>query len=281
MNVSLTEDMPEKRHDIDYASLEHVFEISSLDVNEFLCVMKEQLSLDVGVLRKDLLVAGQSCDVYLRLSHFYQEQLQDFHLRLKDVHCDAQSVAQWIHILEIGEKTNNLVGYLMLLQIDVIKAMINLLEANTDVERLVTCKHVYTIIHDLKVQGLFKVIARSIKEIPEEILTEEYKTELLKGMKNVNKHLISEEDAKSVRNHIDAHKSSSFAEQISAYRKCDFAHSLISMYAIKHLIDIIQEAVQVARNNIIKLSNKYVADQQERIAVYQEMLDSLDVGLSN
>ena len=58
--------MPEKRHDIDYASLEHVFEISSLDVNEFMRVMKEQLSLDVGVLRKDLLVAGQSCDVYLR-----------------------------------------------------------------------------------------------------------------------------------------------------------------------------------------------------------------------
>ena len=61
--------MPEKRHDIGYASLEHVFEISSLDVNEFMRVMKEQLSLDVGVLRKDLLVAGQSCDVYLRLSH--------------------------------------------------------------------------------------------------------------------------------------------------------------------------------------------------------------------
>lgn len=65
--------MSEERPVVDYASLEHVFEISSLDVNEFLRVMKENFSLHVSDLREDLVSAGRSCDVYLHLSHFYRK----------------------------------------------------------------------------------------------------------------------------------------------------------------------------------------------------------------
>lgn len=179
-------------------------------------------------------------------------------------------------MLEIGERTNNLSGYLALLQMDAMMSLINMLEAKSDVERLLTCKHAYTIIHDAKIKGLFRVVSREMRALPEEVLPKERRDELWRGIKSVNRMLISEEEAEMVRDNVDAHKSSSFTEQIAAYRQCGFRKGVASMFALMKIAWIIQETIGEVQENLRELEGQFYDLVRERNKRWKELKKQLE-----
>ena len=253
-----------------------LFQIEGASVEETLQWAKDVARLDVNHLRSCLVTCGELCELCISLSEYYEQDL--FHVRKMIDGGEGDPVVNQkrLPLLEIGERTNNLVGYLTLLQMDAMMSLINMMEAQSDVERLVVCKHAYTIIYEAKIKGLFSVVSKEMNDLPEEVLTESERRGLWKAIKEVVGKMISEEEAEQVRNSIDAHKDASFTKQISAYHICDFSRCFASMYALTELVWILQQAMGIVRRNIGKLEDVFVGDVRNRIEKWDALLKELE-----
>lgn len=249
----------------------NLFQKEGTSVEETLQWASEIAGLDVNHLRTCLVACGELCDLCISLSEYYELHLSYVRKLIDNGEVDSVVDQKRLSLLEIGEKTNNLVGYLTLLQMDAMMSLINMMEATSDVERLVACKHAYTIIHDAKIKGLFSVVSKEMNELPEEVLPESERRGLWKDIKDVVRKMINEEEAEQVRNSIDAHKEASFTKQIAAYRLCDFSRCFASMYALTELVWVLQQAMSIVRRNIGKMEDVFIGEVRDRI----EKLDAL------
>lgn len=50
---------------------------------------------------------------------------------------------------------------------DAMASLNSMIEAKSDMVHLVACKHAYTIQYKAKVKGLFKVVSKQLRDIPE------------------------------------------------------------------------------------------------------------------
>ena len=191
-----------------------IFKIEGSSVEDTLLWAKDVAGLDVDHLRSCMVAGGELCEICLSLSEYYEQNLLHVRKMIEGGEGDSIVNQKRLPLLEIEEKTNNLVGYLTLLQMDAMLSLINMMEAKSDVERLVACKHAYTIIHDAKIKGLFRVISREMNDLPEEVISESERKDLWNSIKGIVRKMISEEEAEQVRNNIDAHKEASFIKQI-------------------------------------------------------------------
>lgn len=255
---------------------EKIFKIENPTVEETQHWAKDIAQIDIEHLRSCLLAGSELCDFCLSLSAYYEKNLAECRKLIEDEKGDPVINEKRLPLLEIGERTNNLSGYLALLQMDAMMSLINMLEAKSDVERLLTCKHAYTIIHDAKIKGLFKVVSREMRELPEEVLPKERRDELWHGIKSVNRMLISEEEAEMVRDNVDAHKSSSFTEQIAAYRQCEFRKGVASMFALMKIAWIIQETLSTVQENLNVMEQDFIEMVRERIRRWEELRKQLE-----
>lgn len=233
--------------------------------------VKDVAGLDVDHLRSCMIACGEFSEICLSLSEYYENNLSLARKMIEDGEGDPVVNQKRLPLLEIGERTNNLVGYLALLQMDAMLYLLDMMEAKSDVERLMVCKHAYNIIHDAKIKGLFKVLSKDMNDLPEEVISKSERSGLWKTIKGVVRKMISEEEAEQVRNSIDAHKDSSFAKQIAAYRLCDFERCFATMYALTEIAWILQQTMSIIRRNLGKLEEAFVGEVQERI----EKLDAL------
>ena len=140
---------------------EKIFKIDNQTVEETQHWAIDVAQIDIDHLRSCIVAGGELCDYCLSLSAYYEKNLAECRILIKEGKGDPIINERRLLLLEIGERTNNLSGYLALLQMDAMMSLVNMLEAKSDVERLLTCKHAYTIIHDAKIKGLFKVVSRS------------------------------------------------------------------------------------------------------------------------
>ena len=232
---------------------------------------KDVAGLDVEHLRSSLAAGRELCELCYSLSQYYVESILDCRKQLVEGMGDPVINEKRLPLLEIGEKTNNLVGYLTLLQMDATASLINMMEARSDVERLLACKHAYTILHEARAKGLSRVISKQMRELPEEVLPSEDRDGLLKGIREVKRFMISDEDAERVRNKIDAHKSDSFSEQIAAYDSCDVGRCFASMFGLTKLAYIFQEAMSIVRRNLGELEKSFFAEVEERKKKWEEL----------
>lgn len=255
---------------------EKIFKIENPNVEETQHWAKDIAQIDIEHLRSCLDAGSELCDFCLSLSAYYEKNLAECRKLIEDEKGDPVINEKRLPLLEIGERTNNLSGYLALLQMDAMMSLINMLEAKSDVERLLTCKHAYTIIHDAKIKGLFKVVSREMRELPEEVLPKERRDELWHGIKSVNRMLISEEEAEMVRDNVDAHKSSSFTEQIAAYRQCEFRKGVASMFALMKIAWIIQETLSTVQENLNVMEQDFIEMVRERIRRWEELRKQLE-----
>lgn len=253
-----------------------IFKIENPTVEETQHWAEKVAKIDTEHLRSCLVAGGELCDLCLSLSAYYEKRLVECRNLIEEGKGDPVINEKRLPLLEIGERTNNLSGYLALLQMDAMMSLINMLEAKSDVERLLTCKHAYTIIHDAKIKGLFKVVSREMRELPEEVLPKERRDELWHGIKSVNRMLISEEEAEMVRDNVDAHKSSSFTEQIAAYKQCEFGKSVASMFALMKIAWIIQETLSTVQENLNVMEQDFIEMVRERIRRWEELRKQLE-----
>ena len=254
----------------------NVFQIAGSSVEETLQWAKDIAGLDVNHLRSCMVSCGKLCEICLSLSEYYEQNLSNVRKMIDGGEGDPVVNQKRLPLLEIGERTNNLVGYLTLLQMDAMMSLINMMEAQSDVERLVVCKHAYTIIYEAKIKGLFGVVSKEMKDLPEDVLPKPERRELWKDIKKVVRRMISEEEADQVRNNIDAHKEASFAKQIAAYQVCDFGRCFASMYALTELVWILQQAMGIVRRNIGKLEDVFVGEVRDRIEKWDALLKELE-----
>ena len=115
-----------------------------------------------------------------------------------------------------------------------------------------------------------------MRELPEEVLPKERRDELWRGIKSVNRMLLSEEEAGVVRNNVDAHKSSSFTEQIASYKQCEYGKSVASMFALMKIAWIIQETVGEVQENMRELEGQFFDLVRERNKKWKELKKQLE-----
>lgn len=256
--------------------LEKIFKIENPDVEETLQWAKNSAHINVEHLRSCLVAGGKFCNICLSLSDYYEKNLVECRKLIDEGKGDTIIYEKRLPLLEIGERTNNLSGYLALLQMDAMMSLINMLEAKSDVERIMICKHSYTIIHDAKIMGLFSVVSKEMRELPVEVLPKDRRDELWQGIKNINRLLLSEDEAARVRNNVDAHKSSSFKKQIVAYKQCEFGKSVENMFALMNMAWIIQKTMGVVQQNLNVLEKKYVDMVQDRIKMWEDLRKEIE-----
>ncbi len=253
-----------------------VFSIEEETMDEILHWVTDVAGIDVEHLRSCLVAGSGLCDLCLSLSAYYKENLDECRRLIEDGKGDPIINEKRLSLLEIGERSNNLSGYLALLQMDAMMSLINMLEAKSDVERLLICKHAYTIIYDAKIKGLFRVVSKEMRELPESVLPTERREELWRGISKINRMLLSEEETERVRNNIDAHKSSSFTEQIAAYKQCHFGKCVASMFALIKIAWFIQETLVVVQQNLNVLEKQFEDLVRERIKKMEELRTVLE-----
>lgn len=241
-----------------------MFAIEESAVRQTMHWAKDVAELDVDHLRSSLTAGRKLCELCYSLSKYYEESIPDCRHQLLEGNGDPVINEKRLPLLEIGERVNNLVGYLTLLQMDAMASLINMMEAKSDEERLLACKHAYTILHEARAKGLSRVISKQMRELPEELLPCEDRDSLLKRIREIKRFMISDEEAERVRNKIDAHKSDSFSEQIEAYESCDFGRCFASMYGLTQLTYILQEAMGIVRQNLGILEESFFAEVEER-----------------
>lgn len=255
---------------------DEVFSIEEKTVEDILRWATGVAGIDVTHLRSCLVAGGELCDLCLSLSTYYEENLAECRRLIEEGRGDPVINEKRLPLLEIGERLNNLSGYLALLQMDAMMSLINMLEAKSDVERLLICKHAYTIIYDAKVKGLFRIVSKEMRELPEEVLSKERRDELWRGISGINRKMLSSEEAERVRNNIDAHKSSSFTKQIAAYKQCEFGKCVASMFALMEIAWFIQETLGVVQQNLNVLEKQFENLVRERIEKLEKLKEELE-----
>ena len=120
---------------------EKIFKIENPTVEETQHWAKDIAQIDIEHLRSCLVAGSELCDFCLSLSAYYEKNLAECRKLIEEGKGDPVINEKRLPLLEIGERTNNLSGYLVLLQMDAMMSLINMLEAKSDVERLLTCKH--------------------------------------------------------------------------------------------------------------------------------------------
>lgn len=255
---------------------EKIFKIDNPTVEETQHWAKDIAQIDIEHLRSCLVAGSELCDFCLSLSAYYEKNLAECRKLIEEGKGDPVINEKRLPLLEIGERTNNLSGYLILLQMDATMSLIDMLEAKSDVERLLVCKHAYTIIHDARIKGLFRVVSKEMRLLPEDVLPIERRDELWKGISSVKSFLISEKEAELVRNRIDAHKSSSFTEQMAAYKCCEYGKCVASMFALMKIAWIIQETMIAVQKNLNVMENDFIEMARERIKRWEELKKELE-----
>lgn len=256
--------------------LENIFEIANSNVEYTLNWAKDTANLSIEQLRKSLVSAGKRCDVYLAMSRRYEEYITEQEQQINKRTGEVEMFLRWLKLMETGKKANDLIGYLTLLQMDAMISLLNMLEAKTDTERLMVCKHAYTILHDAQEKGLFKVVSKEMNSMPNEMLDSEYRIALWKEIKSVIRMMIPRYEVERVRNNIDAHKSASFTEQIDVYKQCDFGKSFANMFALMKIVDILHEAMDIIINNI-EMLNEHLSDEAKtRTKRYEELIEEIE-----
>lgn len=259
--------------------IKEVFELSMTDKESIKKWTPDKVNSIVSKMRYQLENSGKQCSVYAYIIDYTEKELADTQ-RDKAVIKDEYVWSRWRKILEAEKRINDMLGYLTLLQMDAITTSINLLQAKSDTERIMQCKHAYTILYEAKEKNLFQKVSSEMKDYPEEWIKKvEYK-ELWKSIRQVTNEIFSTKEAKEIRDNIDAHKDNSFIKQISTYRKCEWTQSLINLTMFISLIANLQKCMNVIKDNEKKIEEQYAAEIKEYRVWLEEMIKKMESSIN-
>lgn len=223
------------------------------------------------LLRGHLEYAGKRCCLYESSLSYHEESIAKTLAEIKNNAFSSYASEKWLSILQTHRDIYEMMGYLTLLQMDAITTTICLLQAQNDTERIMLSKHAYTIIYEARINDLSQKVSKEMRQYPNEIVDIHELSGFWKNINSILKQIMDIEFAKEIRNNIDAHKNNSFLKQITLYKKCQWAESIIYLSIFTKLVDFIQEYMSIINNNMNNVYDKYKADIKE----YIEKLDQI------
>ena len=164
-----------------------------------------------------------------------------------------------------------LMGFVSLLEMDAISLLIGIMTAESDVERKMLSKHAYTIVFEARQKGLFQKVSKEMKAFPESLLPKKENDELWRIIKKDLKSISDIDIEKSIRNQIDAHKSSSFECQYETFRSCNWGQAV---YDLIVLIQISDRLLGVIESIFSKYKHE-IEVVTDRITTRVSMLDAI------
>lgn len=168
-----------------------------------------------------------------------------------------------------------LMGFVSLLEMDAISLLISILTAESDVERKMLSKHAYTIVFEARDKGLFQKVSKEMKAFPESLLPKKENDELWRTIKKDLKSISDLDIEKSIRNHIDAHKSSSFECQYETFRSCNWGQAvddlLVLIQISDRLLDVIESVFFKCEHEIDAVTDRI----KTRVSMLDDILEKL------
>lgn len=164
-----------------------------------------------------------------------------------------------------------LMGFVSLLEMDAISLLISILTAESDVERKMLSKHAYTIVFEAREKGLFQKVSKEMSAFPESLLSKQENDELWSRIKKDLKSMSGIKVEHTIRNQIDAHKSSSFERQYETFRSCNWGQAV---YDLLVLIEISDKLLDVVESVFSKYKHEIEA-VTDRIKTRMPMLYAL------
>lgn len=231
-------------------------------------------SLTVDALRENLELAGRQAGFYWAISEHNKGILEELRIAIDKEEHDPYPKQRWAQIIESEKDVTDLIGFLILLQMDATSSLISLLEAKNNTERVVLSKHAYTIVFEAEESDLFKKVSREMINLPDVLLSVENKRELWKGIRSLVRMMVSKRDAKIVRNQIDAHKAS-FPDQMEAYRKCEYPAAVINLLTLIRILELLQKAMGIINENLHILFDEYKEEMTARLKKLKRLLEKL------
>lgn len=260
---------------IEKYTFDEIFELHYSNVEKVEMFSAKGICTNVEQLRENLEYAGKRCAVYIGFINFLDEGISKAEQDLKSDFCDVIAQAKWLKVLKTHRDVYEMMGYLTLLQMDALTTNISLLQAQNDTERIMLCKHAYTIICEAKDHDLFRKVSAGMLKYPEDLVKSEETRNFWKDIKVILKAMMDIKEAKDIRNKIDAHKDDSFVTQIALYKKCDWEVSVVNLSVFVMLIDKIQLYMGIIHHNVSVLYDQYYAFMKERMKQYEEILKQL------
>ena len=235
-------------------------------------INKEGLTVDA--LRENLELAGRQAGLYWAISEHNKGILEELRIAIDKEEHDPYPKQRWAQIIESEKDVTDLIGFLILLQMDATSSLISLLEAKNNTERVVLSKHAYTIVFEAEESDLFKKVSRDMINLPDVLLSVENKRELWKGIRSLVRMMVSKRDAKIVRNQIDAHKVS-FPDQMEAYRTCEYPAAVINLLTLIRILELLQKAMGIINENLHILFDEYKEEMTARLKKLKRLLEKL------
>ena len=137
-----------------------------------------------------------------------------------------------------------LMGFVSLLEMDAISLLISILTAESDVERKMLSKHAYTIVFEARQKGLFQKVSKEMKAFPESLLSKKENDELWSIIKTDLKSMSDTGVEHTIRNQIDAHKSSSFECQYETFRSCNWGQAVYDLLVLIQISDRLLDVIE-------------------------------------
>ena len=228
---------------------------------------------NVEEMRDNLEYAGKRCSLYVGLIGFLEEGINKAKHDIEQNIGDFAIIEKWLDVSQTHRDVYEMLGFLILLQMDSITTAISLLQAQNDTERIVQSKHAYTIIYEAMTHDLFDKVSAGMYKYPEEMVKKDELSTFWKGIKGVLKKMISQSEV--IRNKLDAHKDKSFVDQIALYKKCDWATSIINLFAFISLIDKIELYMDNIHAKLNVLYDHHKAFVEERMQQYEDIMRQL------
>lgn len=251
------------------SEIKDIFALSPKDHSNFEQWSSKEIDNFLITLRKRLEYSGKMCNLYSYLVDCAENDLEELYNKeenpLITIFKDKISRPRWRTVYQIRKQVYDMMGYLSLLQMDAITTIINLFQAKSDTERIMQCKHAYTIVFEAIENDMFKKVSKEIKQYPKEILNEAFPDEFWKVLKKrkLLKAIKSLDTAEEIRNNIDAHQNSSFKTQLTAYKKCSWTKSIINFTILMIIVEEVQNRMEIVDNNVSKLSKQFFDEINE------------------
>lgn len=128
-------------------------------------------------------------------------------------------------------------GFVSLLEMDAIFLLIGILTAESIVERKMLSKHAYTIVFEARQNGLFQKVSKEMTAFPGSLLPKKENDELWSIIKKELKSMSGLKVEHTIRNHIDAHKSSSFECQYETFHTCNWGQAVYDLLVLIQISD--------------------------------------------
>lgn len=230
----------------------------------------KSIPLVVSECRQKLEYLGNRCAVFTFLKND-----NDGH-KVSDAACESDPLLKEYAIIRNSfPNIWELMGFVSLLEMDAISLLISILTAESDVERKMLSKHAYTIVFEARQKGLFQKVSKEMKSFPESLLSKQENNELWSIIKKDLRSMSDIGVEHTIRNRIDAHKSSSFECQYETFRSCNWGQAVYDLLALiqisDRLLGVIESVFSKYKDEIESVTNRI----KTRVSMLDDILEKL------